>query len=123
MRISRFELARKPVPCFLPGECLRDAFPVPVELIPAPVAVVVAMPLSLTPCLTAASLAARVLSSCQIGVAFHRSSFGASVFAMHAKKTLGRFSRHPHRTRFCGKTVPQLRSCHITTSWSAMLKS
>jgi hypothetical protein len=48
MRISRFELARKPVPCFLPGECLRDAFPVPVELIPAPVAVVVAMPLSLT---------------------------------------------------------------------------
>ena len=44
MRISRFELARKPVPCFLPaGECLRDAFPVPVELIPAPVAVVVAM--------------------------------------------------------------------------------
>lgn len=62
MRISRFELARKPVPCFLPGECLRDAFPVPVELIPAPVAVVVAMPLSLTPCLTAASLAARVLS-------------------------------------------------------------
>lgn len=63
MRISRFELARKPVPCFLPGECLRDAFPVPVELIPAPVAVVVAMPLSLTPCLTAASLAARVLSN------------------------------------------------------------
>lgn len=62
MRISRFELARKPVPCFLPGECLRDAFPVPVELIPAPVAVVVAMPLSLTPCLTAASLAARALS-------------------------------------------------------------
>jgi len=113
MRISRFELARKPVPCFLPGECLRDAFPVPVELIPAPVAVVVAMPLSLT----------RSPRLVKLGTRFTEVQLGLRSLPCMPKKRLGRFSRHPHRTRFCGKTVPQLRSCHITTSWSAMLKS
>ena len=121
MRISRFELARKPVPCFLPGKCLRDAFPVPVELIPAPapVAVVVAMALSLS----------RSPRRCQIGDAsraFQKINWGLySLPCMHKNRceVYSCISRHPHRTRFCGKTVPQLRSCHITTSWSPMLKS